>query len=133
MKRYFFLSVLILSVFCTSAKNPKKQIAALDTTVYTIVDKMPEFPGGKETMMKFIDINKQYPNCEDGFQARIIVKCIVEMDGSLSQITIARSVAPLIDKEALKVVQKMPKWIPGRLKGKIVRVWVTIPVEYRLY
>lgn len=133
MKRHFLVSIFILSALWVSAKNPKKQIAASDTTIYTVVDKMPEFPGGKEIMMKFIDLHKQYPNCEDGFQARIIVKCIVEMDGSLTHITVARSVAPLIDKEALKVVRKMPKWIPGRLNGKIVRAWVTIPVEYLLY
>ncbi|MDP4203752.1 MAG: energy transducer TonB [Bacteroidota bacterium] len=134
MKHYFFLSILILSVFCTSAKNPKKQIAASDTTVYTIVDKMPEFPGGKEAMMLFIKNNIRYPDIyqESSIQGRVLISCIVEKDGILSNIQIAHGIDGPLDMEAVRVVSIMPKWSPGILKGKKVRTKITIPVNFKL-
>lgn len=100
--------------------------------VYDVVEQMPSFPGGNEAMMNFIKENLTYPKSETCIQGRVVVKFIVERDGSISHAQIARSLDPIFDKEALRVVNNMPNWNPGMQNGKIVRVSYCIPISFRL-
>ena len=101
--------------------------------VYDVVEQMPSFPGGNEALMNFIKENITWPDVEACVQGRVVVKFIVERDGSISHAQIARSLDPLFDKEALRVVNNMPKWNPGKQNGKTVRVSYNVPVSFRTY
>ena len=92
--------------------------------VYDLVDEMPSFPGGLEELYKWIDNNVQYPAVarENGIEGRVILKFIVEKDGSLSDSTVIHSVHPMVDREALRLVGQMPKWDRGKRAGIPVRV-----------
>ena len=102
--------------------------------VYDLVDEMPSFPGGLEELYKWIDNNVQYPAVarENGIEGRVIVKFIVEKDGSLSDSTVIRSVHPIVDREALRLVGQMPKWNPGKRAGIPVRVRCCLPIKFKL-
>ena len=102
--------------------------------VFQVVEEQPMFPGGMEEMMKFLQQNVKYPKeaYEQGKQGRVIVQFVVNTDGSISNDTIVRSVDPLLDAEALRVVRSMPNWTPGKQKGEAVRVRFTLPVTFRL-
>ncbi len=102
--------------------------------VFMVVEEQPLFPGGNEAMMKFLSDNIKYPSeaQQKGIQGRVITNFVVEKDGSITDVQIIRSVAPSLDKEAVRVVQSMPRWIPGKQRGETVRVRYTLPVVYRL-
>ena len=102
--------------------------------VFEVVEQMPSFPGGTGALMQYLSKNIKYPPVaeEMGIQGRVICTFVVERDGSVSDIRIARSVDPSLEKEAIRVVSGMPKWIPGRQNGQSVRVKYTLPVTFRL-
>lgn len=112
------------------------QMMAPDTTKVfgDIAEQMPMFPGGDRKLMEYLASSIQYPpECEEScIQGRVIVTFVVERDGSISQAKVAKSLDPLLDAEALRVVNAMPKWIPGRQNGVTVAVKYTIPVTFRL-
>ena len=112
--------------------SERKEIGSTD--IYVVVEKQPEFPGGNAAMMKFLGDNIKYPVAaqENGIQGRVITNFVVEKDGSLSDVKIVRGADPLLDAEAVRVIQSMPKWKPGTQKGQIVRVRFTLPVVFRL-
>lgn len=95
---------------------------------------MPSFPGGQGALFSYISNNMQYPKqaIKSGTQGRVIVKFIVEVDGSISNVKIGKSANPELDEEALRVVKSMPKWNPGKQDGHTVRVNYTVPVVFRL-
>ena len=99
-----------------------------------IAEQMPMFPGGDRKLMEYLASSIQYPpECKENcIQGRVIVTFVVERDGSISQAKVAKSLDPLLDAEALRVVNAMPKWIPGRQNGVTVAVKYTIPVTFRL-
>lgn len=105
-----------------------------DFTIHDIVENMPVFPGGQSALLAYLGENIEYPTNakENGAQGRVIVEFVVGKDGSISEAKIARSVDPYLDKEALRVINKMPKWEPGTNKGKPVNVKFTVPVIFRL-
>ena len=105
-----------------------------DDKPFDVVEQMPSFPGGKEALMKFISENVKYPKEaeEKGLQGRVVVRYIIEKDGSISEVEIAKSVNEYLDAEAIRVVNAMPKWIPGKQKGEPVRVKFTLPITFRL-
>ena len=111
------------------SSDPKKVFTG---KVYDLVDEMPSFPGGLEELYKWIDNNVQYPAVarENGI-GRVIVKFIVEKDGSLSDSTVIRSVHPIVDREALRLVGQMPKWKPGKRAGIPVRVRYCLPIKFK--
>jgi TonB family protein len=92
----------------------------------------PKFPGGTEKMFEFINENLRWPDTEADVQGRVIVLFTVEKDGSLSDIKVAKSLDPLFDKEAVRVVKSMPKWKPGMDNGEPIRVRFSVPVTFRL-
>ena len=92
----------------------------------------PKFPGGTEKMFEFINENLRWPDTEADVQGRVIVLFTVEKDGSLSDIKVAKSLDPLFDKEAVRVVKSMPKWKPGMDNGEPIRVRYSVPVTFQL-
>lgn len=102
--------------------------------IFQVVEEMPEFPGGMGECMKFLSKNIKYPTIsqENGVQGRVIVQFVVNRDGSIVDPVVARGVDPYLDKEALRVISMMPKWKPGKQRGKAVRVKYTVPVMFRL-
>lgn len=113
------------------SSDPKKVFTG---KVYDLVDEMPSFPGGLEELYKWIDNNVQYPAVarENGIEGRVILKFIVEKDGSLSDSTVIHSVHPMVDREALRLVGQMPKWNPGKRAGVPVRVRYCLPIKFKL-
>lgn len=105
-----------------------------DDHIFEYLEEMPEFPGGAGEMMKWLNKNMVYPPiaAENNIQGRVMVSFVVEPDGSISNVNIARGVDPNLDKEAMRVVSKMPKWKPGMQTGKPVRARFTLPVQFRL-
>ena len=101
---------------------------------FDTVDEKPSFPGGESAMKSFLRSNIKYPIVaqENGDQGCVFVQFIIEKDGSISDVKVARSDAPSLDKEAMRVVKAMPKWNPGKLKGIPVRVKNEVPVVFRL-
>ncbi len=102
--------------------------------IFQVVEEQPMFPGGMQEMMKFLQQNIKYPKeaQEQGKQGRVIVQFVVNKDGSITGDSVVRSVDPLLDAEALRVVRSMPNWTPGKQKGKPVRVRFTLPVTFHL-
>lgn len=102
--------------------------------IFQVVEEMPEFPGGMGECMKFLSKNIKYPTIsqENGVQGRVIVQFVVNRDGSIVDPVVVRGVDPYLDKEALRVIAMMPKWKPGKQRGKAVRVKYTVPVMFRL-
>ena len=106
----------------------------IDTTIYTIVEKMPSFPGGEFKMYEFLVRNVLYPQRarEDGYSGTVYVTFVIEPDGTLTNIEVAKGVGGGCSEEAVRVVKMMPNWIPGEAFGKRVRVTYTLPVNFRL-
>ena len=100
--------------------------------VYDVVEQMPQFPGGQGRMLEFIEENMQYPKkcAEKGIYGRVIVAFVVERSGMLSNIKVVKSVHRALDKEALRIVKLMPRWIPGEQNGVTVRVKYIIPIRF---
>ena len=110
---------------------PKPEVA---TKVFDVVEEMPSFPGGQGALMQYLASNIKYPVVaqENGVQGRVIVSFVVERDGSISDVKVARSVDPSLDREAQRVDKSMPRWKPGKQNGSAVRVKYTVPVVFRL-
>ena len=102
--------------------------------VHDVVEQWPQFPGGQSALFQFLSQNIHYPEiCEKkGIQGRVICSCVVDTDGSITDVQVKQSVDPNLDREAVRVIQSMPKWTPGKQKGKPVRVRYTIPITFRL-
>ena len=106
-----------------------------EEVVFMVVESMPEFPGGQQALFKYLAENVKYPVIaqENGIQGRVICQFVVNKDGSIVDVVAVRSSGePSLDKEAIRVIQSMPKWKPGKQRGKPVRVKYTVPVNFRL-
>ena len=106
----------------------------VEQEVFTIVEEMPSYPGGDEKMYSYLGNNIKYPQIarESGIQGRVFVNFVVEPDGSVSNVKVLRGIGGGCDEEAVRVVKSMPKWKPGKQRGKTVRVSYTLPVVFRL-
>ena len=103
--------------------------------IFQVVEQMPEYPdGGMAGLMKYLIGAIRYPAiaAENGVQGRVTVQFVVNRDGSIVDAQVLRGVDPYLDKEALRVINGMPKWKPGMQRGKPVRVKFTVPVMFRL-
>ncbi|MBF1524210.1 MAG: energy transducer TonB [Prevotella salivae] len=123
------MMLVLLFSFMTSTAQTKK-----NDMVFDVVEVMPQFPGGQIAMLKYIMENMKYPKqaMKEGIQGRVAVRFIVEKDGSISDVKPILSVHPLLNKEAVRVVESMPKWTPGKQNGKPVRVRFNLPVMFKL-
>ena len=102
--------------------------------VFLIVEQMPVFPGGDAELRKYLAQSVKYPVIaqENGIQGRVFVKFVIAADGSVTNVEVARPFDPNLDKEAVRVVKSMPKWTPGKQRGKAVRVSYTVPINFVL-
>ena len=102
--------------------------------IFTVVEEMPEFPGGQGALLQYLSKSIKYPVIaqENGIQGRVSCSFVVEKDGSVTDVQVLRGVDPSLDKEAIRVITAMPKWKPGKQRGKPVRVKYTVPVTFRL-
>ena len=105
-----------------------------EAEIFTIVEEMPEFPGGTQKLADYLAKNIKYPQMarESGIQGRVFISFVVEPDGSVSNVNVMRSLGGGCDEEAVRVVKSMPKWKPGKQRGKPVRVSYILPVNFKL-
>lgn len=105
-----------------------------DTKVFTSVEQMPQFPGGEAELLKWISTHIKYPAIamENNVQGKVVVQFVVTRDGSIGEVKIARGKDPDLDKEAMRVVKTLPKFIPGKMNGQAVNVWYTLPINFKL-
>jgi TonB family protein len=112
----------------------QQEVKQTKDKVYKVVDQMPEFLGGELALRTYIGKNIKYPDdaVKAGIQGKEIVTFVIDKDGNVVNPKIARGINPSLDKEALRVVGSMPKWIPGKEKGKNVAVSYTVPISFKL-
>ena len=135
MKKIAFL--LLVALLSTTTITAQKTVISKNQSkekVFDVVENMPEFPGGQDSLMSFLMHTIKYPKeaMEKGIQGRVVAKFIVEKDGQVSTPKVVRSVYPALDEEALRVIRYMPKWKPGKQNGREVRVFFTLPVTFRM-
>ena len=108
--------------------EPKKE------EIFTAVEQMPQFPGGEAELMKYVTNHIKYPTmaAENNIQGRVVVKFVVKKDGSVGEVQVLRGKDPDLDKEAVRVVRTLPKFIPGKMNGQAVSVWFTLPINFKL-
>ena len=131
--------LLVSNISCTSTEKQESstettESRAVEGEVFQVCEEMPEFPGGMAECMKFLGKNIKYPTqaMEKGIQGRVIVQMVVTKEGDITEAKVVRGVDPLLDAEALRVINSMPKWKPGKQKGEAVNVKYTIPVMFKL-
>lgn len=105
-----------------------------DMTIYEVVDQMPQFPGGDVALMQFLSSHIKYPveAEENGIQGCVVCTLVIETNGSITDVKVVNRVDPFLDKEAIRVIQRMPNWIPGKKNGKPVRVKYTTRITFKL-
>ena len=133
MKKMILLSMMAVLGLMT-ANAQKTVISQSNQSVYDQVEQMPEFPGGMPAMIEYLQNNLKYPKdaIKQQVGGRVMVMFVVETDGTLSNVRVAKKVFPSLDSEAVRVVKTMPKWKPGKEKGRPVRVNFTLPVVFSL-
>ena len=125
---------IITAVFVKGNETWTSDISKMDGEVYTIVENMPQYPGGENERNKLLATNIMYPMTatKNGIQGTVYVSFIVETDGSVSNVRILKGIGGGCDEESVRVVKLMPKWIPGKQSGKAVRVLFNMPIYYKL-
>ncbi len=116
-------------------KDPEPEVVKHEEEkIFVAVEQMAEFPGGQAALMKWLSQNIRYPEAaqQNDIQGRVIVKFVVEKDGSIGQVSIVKGVDKDLDREAIRVVKKMPKWQPGKNNGVAVRSYFNLPVTFKL-
>ena len=128
--------LLVSNISCVSSEIKEEMLKsrATEGEVHKICEEMPDFPGGMVECMKWLANNVKYPEeaIQNKKEGRVIVQFVVNKDGSIMDAKVVRSIDPLLDKEALRVINLMPKWKPGKNQGEAVRVRYTMPVMFRL-
>ena len=115
-------------------ENPVEKPKEVKEEIFKSVEQMPQFPGGDAALMKYLSSHINYPPmaAENNVQGKVILQFVVEKDGRVGEVKVARSVDKDLDKEAIRVVKSLPKFTPGRQNGQAVRVWYTLPVTFKL-
>lgn len=102
---------------------------------FYVIEEKPEYPGGEEALLKYIADNTKYPEIakENNIQGKVFVEFVIQKDGSVGDVKILRGVDPYLDAEAVRVVKSLPKWSPGKQRGKAVKVSFQVPINFKLY
>ncbi len=102
--------------------------------VFVVVEQMPHFPGGEKALMKYLATHIKYPALakESGIQGRVFINFVVEPNGKIDHVKVLRGIGGGCDEEAVRVVEGMPRWVPGRQRGKPVRVSFNLPIKFTL-
>jgi len=130
MKSIFLIAVAFIAIIAF----PSTASGQAGQTPYVAVDEMPMFPGGDAALMKYISSNLQYPSNaqENNVQGKVIIRFCVTAEGGINQITVLKGVDNDLDKEAMRVVNKLPAFKPGKKEGVAVPVWYMVPITFRL-
>jgi len=114
--------------------DPKTVDEVTDDEVYTMAEKMPEFPGGEEALMKYLSENLEYPELatEDKLEGKVTIGFVVQEDGKVVDVEVLEGIGGGCDEEAVRVVNAMPNWSPGYEKGKPVKVEYSLPIAFKL-
>ena len=133
-KQFLLLMLLFASLASVNAQEQSIDQKVDSNHLYQVVEEMPQFLGGQKELVKFLSSNVQYPAeaCRAKIQGRAIVSFVVEPDGSVTNVGIAKGVAKILDDEAIRVVSMSPKWKPGKIGGKPVRVKYNLPITFKL-
>ena len=128
------LIALMAALGFLTANAQKTVVSQKNEKVYDMVEQMPEYPGGMPALIEFLKSNMKYPKDAETqkVEGKVLVLFVVETDGSISDVKVAKKVFPSLDAEAVRVVQAMPKWAPGKIKGRSVKVRYTLPIMFRL-
>ena len=132
MKKLFLIMILAVISFTTAGAQNKAE--ANSGKVCEAPEVMPEYPGGVPKLMEFLSANVRYPveAQRSKIEGRSVIGFVVERDGSISNVSVTKGSYPLLDDEAIRVVKEMPKWKPGMINGKPVRVKFNLPIYFRL-
>lgn len=145
----FIVTIALMMLSCGSSKKVHKSAGPLLSSqtdnnnnlmeddgieLITAVEEQPEFPGGFEALIKYLADNVRYPDeaLKDAIEGKVIVRFDINKDGSISNIIVVRSLQPLLDAEAVRVISAMPKWNAATQRGKPIRVGFTLPVNFSL-
>lgn len=133
VKSVSFLFILFLSTSLMSWTIYNYDQTPNDDFIYDVVEQMPEFPGGKQGLNKYIADNLIYPKRvkKAGVKGTVYTECVIEKNGEVTNQKVFKGFSHKLENEALKVINNMPNWIPGKQKGKLVRVKVTMPIEFK--
>lgn len=133
MKAMVLIALMAALGFLTGNAQ-KTVVSQKNEKVYDMVEQMPEYPGGMPALIEFLKSNIKYPKDAETqkVEGKVLVLFVVETDGNISDVKVARKVFPSLDAEAVRVVQAMPKWAPGKIKGRSVKVRYTLPIMFRL-
>lgn len=128
------LTTLTISLFLAFNFIQNQSLAQTDDTIYSLADEQPNYPGGMAGFFKYIQTNLQYPEAAKakGIEGRIFVEYVIEKDGSISGAKILKGLNAECDKEAIRLVMNAEKWVPGKIDGKVVRVKMALPLNFKL-
>lgn len=135
MKKYLYLVIILFASIGVNAQNYTSGNAKYgEDIIYDSVDQYPGFPGGTDGLMSYISNNLRYPDTAqmEGIEGKVVAQFVVEKDGSIGEVRITRGVHPDLNKEAIRVIKSLPKFEPGKQDGKLVRVWFTLPINFKL-
>lgn len=121
---------MIITCYDVAVVPEEPDVVQTTDEIFRTVDTMPHFPGGEKALTEFIQKNLRYPETDTDVQGRVVIRFVVEKDGEISNIEILRSLASEFDKEAVRIIQLMPKWVPGKQNGKPARVYYTLPIRF---
>ncbi|MBQ5891053.1 MAG: energy transducer TonB [Bacteroidales bacterium] len=132
MKRFL---LLLSAIFLTNIAFCQNEVKVSDDdAIFFVVEVQPEFPGGMDSMYAYIVKNLKYPEAakEKGIEGRVFVSFIIEKDGSISNILIKRAIGGGCEEAAVEMIKNMPKWKPGKQRGKPVRFQFVLPIKFEL-
>lgn len=132
MKRFLLLLSAILLTNMAFCQEEKK--GSVDDEVFVVVEEQAEFPGGLDSMYAYIHKNLKYPEKAkaEGIEGRVFVQFVIEKDGSISNILIKRAIGGGCEEAAVEMIKNMPKWKPGKQRGKPVRFQFVLPIKFEL-
>lgn len=133
MKKLIMMS--LMAIFGLTAVSAQKTVVAQkNQQVFDVVEQMPEYPGGIQALFEYLQQNVKYPEDAEKqkIEGRVIATFVVETDGSINNVEVAKPAFPSLDAEAVRVLSAMPKWNPGMQSGKVVRVKYTVPINFSL-
>ena len=133
MKKLIIMSLMVLFGL-TTVSAQKTVVAQKNQQVFDVVEQMPEYPGGPGALIEYLSQNVKYPEDakQQKIEGRVLATFVVETDGSVSNVEVVKPAFPSLDAEAVRLLSAMPKWIPGKQNGKVVRVKFTVPISFNL-
>ena len=128
----------VAMTFSAFASNSNSLCQVSDTTgkveIFADPEQQPHFPGGETALLKYLQENIKYPPkaAKDSIQGRVVVQFLIDPQGCVGEVKVARSVSEELDAEAVRVVKTLPRFVPGRMFGKAISAWYTLPITFKL-